>query len=197
MANSTRRRISRSTTRISTIANVAPRQRRLPPPNGNHVVGLSVAPIIRSGSNRSGSGYTSELLCTKPIPGPPSPRPAACSRPAPPVPSAPGPRRIPPGGSVASPWRLRRDTRRLPHLRASADGPPCRESRDGGSAVRGPRTARSRWCHARPPAGSSTDRAARGRSCVLPSSSVARTSMARTSVRSSRWGSARRSAISA
>ena len=69
VANSTRRRISRSTTRISTIANVAPRQRRLPPPNGNHVVGLSVAPTIRSGSNRSASGYTSESLCTKPIPG--------------------------------------------------------------------------------------------------------------------------------
>ena len=69
VANSTRRRISRSTTRISTIANVAPRQRRLPPPNGNHVVGLNVAPTIRSGSNWSASGYTSESLCTKPIPG--------------------------------------------------------------------------------------------------------------------------------
>ena len=58
VSNSARRRISRNTTRISTIAKVAPRQRRLPPPNGSQVVGLRVAPSMRSGSNRSGSGYT-------------------------------------------------------------------------------------------------------------------------------------------
>ncbi|CKN91988.1 Uncharacterised protein [Mycobacterium tuberculosis] len=67
--NSTRRRISRRTTRISTMAKVAPRQRRLPPPNGNQVVGLKVAPTIRSGSNRSGSGYSCALACTSPIAG--------------------------------------------------------------------------------------------------------------------------------
>jgi len=51
------------------MANVAPRQRRLPPPNGSQVVGPSVAPSIRSGSNRSGWGYCSGLLCTSPMPG--------------------------------------------------------------------------------------------------------------------------------
>src|ERR1700757_1079688 len=60
--NSTRRSISRSTTFISPMAKLAPRQRRFPPPNGNQVVGLSVAPSIRSGSNRSGFGYCLALL---------------------------------------------------------------------------------------------------------------------------------------
>ena len=53
----------RSTTSISTLANAAPMQRRVPPPNGTHAVG-GLVPTNRYGSKRSGFGNTSGLACT-------------------------------------------------------------------------------------------------------------------------------------
>ncbi len=53
----------RSTTSISTLANAAPMQRRVPPPNGTQAVGVLV-PTNRYGSKRSGFGKRSALACT-------------------------------------------------------------------------------------------------------------------------------------
>ena len=50
------RSTSASTTRISVRANAAPRQRRLPPPNGIHTLGSGRCPTKRSGRKTSGSG---------------------------------------------------------------------------------------------------------------------------------------------
>ncbi len=89
VANSTRRRISRSTTRISTIANVAPRHRRFSTerePRGR-------AHVARpSGPGRTFPHRDIPLNCCAPgrFPERPSPRQATDSRPAPPVPSARG-----------------------------------------------------------------------------------------------------------
>ena len=53
---STVRSTTLSTACASTIASAAPRQRRIPPPNGIHVAGGGLLPRNRSGRNSSGEG---------------------------------------------------------------------------------------------------------------------------------------------
>jgi len=145
VANSTRRRISRSTTRISTIANVAPRQRRLPPPNGNHVSGstshphpVRVEPVRIRGISRNCCAQANSGL-------PPSPRRATDSQPTRPVLSAPGPRRTPPAGCAASPWPPRRGTRRRPHPPHRPRAAPWPAPRGEGQPLQR-HDSPSRWC---------------------------------------------------
>ena len=58
-----------STACASTPASPAPRQRRMPPPNGNHVVDGGFAPRKRSGRNSCGDGHSRAVCCTSRIDG--------------------------------------------------------------------------------------------------------------------------------
>ena len=53
----------------SIIANDAPMQRRAPPPNGSHVVGVGTSPRNRCGSKSCGDGYASAERCASTIDG--------------------------------------------------------------------------------------------------------------------------------
>ena len=99
MANSTRRAAGSRGTRPRPPSRTS--RRRAPAiasANGNHVVGLNVAPTIRSGLNFSRIGI---FAIAGPSPQRPSPLQELIAG-QPPVPSARGPRRTPLGGSYVS-----------------------------------------------------------------------------------------------
>src|SRR5690606_27663038 len=62
-------RIARSMITDSSRENPAPKQRRTPPPNGNHVPLAGPEPRNRSGRKRFGSGWWAGSACTKEIEG--------------------------------------------------------------------------------------------------------------------------------